>query len=304
MQVRSAPKRLGAVAGWAALAMGLVAVLPALAGAATAPEPTYGAATVDGSTADWDAGDAWGTMASNDPPNRTVASVSLRYDCTTGTLFALVTASPGEIFQTIDADEAYIRLGASGKLVHGLSGNDGTAPDFSWVDQTGDTAAGFEASAAVAPGSYPASLRIHAKMPNDSADGYETVDLKPRYSDLVIVCPVDTTTTSTSTSTTETTVPTTLSTSTSSTSTSSTSTSTSTSTTVTSTTPPEVEGTVQTSVPPTDPSNPADPAVAGARTELARTGSSNGGLSALGFGLMISGLVLVLRSHSLRREHA
>ncbi|CAN5696759.1 hypothetical protein BH10ACT1_BH10ACT1_36060 [soil metagenome] len=260
-----------AAAGLAALALGSsVALRPAAA--AAPPEPTYATATVDGSPAEWSGTDQWGTIASNDPPNRTVASASLRYDCTTSVLYVLVQVAPGEIMQTADPAEAYVRLGSSGKLVSGASGLDGTAPDFAWVGSTGPTATGFEASAEVAPGSYPASLRIHAKLPDDSGDGYETVDLVPRYSDLVLSCPEVVATTVTSTST----------------------------TTTTSTTAVPVTPTSQApAVADANIDGPTDPGVA--PVELARTGSSTGPLAGLGTLLVMTGIALRRRARQALR---
>lgn len=268
MLAKTGPGRTSAAIGAVLAATGLVALAPALAGAAAPPQPSYASAVVDGSSADWNAGDTWGTIVSNDPPKRVVASASLRYDCSAGVLYVLFTAAPGEIVQTIDPEEAYVRLGQTGKLVSGVSGNDGVAPDFAWTGHDGDTATGFEASAAVAPGEYPGSLRIHAKLPDDSADGYETVDLQPRYSDLSIQCPVEETTTE----------------------------------------PAKVEGTTVTAVPPTDPPKADPPKVKAIRTvrapvvvraELARTGSHAGEMTVVGASLVAAGAVLVLRSRKM-----
>ena len=177
-------------------ALALTAAVPASAGAA--PQPTYGSAVVDGNASEWNAGDQWGTLRTDGPDYRDVASASVRYDCGSGTLFVLVQALPGFTLQTLDPEEDYVRIGQDPKLVSGLSGNDGVAPDFAYVSPGGDTAAGFEASAKLDPGTYPASLRIHAKFPDDSADTYETADLLPRYADLVIECATPPTTTPTS----------------------------------------------------------------------------------------------------------
>ncbi len=179
------PRRLLA----ATAAMLAVLFGPALAAEAAAPpQPTYAPANVDGNPGEWKSGDVWGTLISNNPNDGVFGTVSLRYDCRTQVLYAYVKAAPGVVFQTLDPAEAYLRLGPTGKLVSGLSGDDGSAPDFRWVGASGDSATGWEASAKVAPGSYPLSFRVHGKVPNDSADGYETFDLDPRYSDLTIDC--------------------------------------------------------------------------------------------------------------------
>ena len=177
----------------AGAAIALVALLgPAVAASAAAPpQPTYGSANVNGNTWEWNSSDVWGTLLSNnpnEPGGRTFGTVSLRYDCYSKVLYAYVKAAPGKVFRTDDPAEAYLRLGPEGKLVSGESGDNGYAPDFRWVGQSGNTARGWEASAKVAPGSYPLSFRVHGKVLNTSADGYETFDLDPRYSDLLIDC--------------------------------------------------------------------------------------------------------------------
>jgi LPXTG-motif cell wall-anchored protein len=250
--------------GAAAIAGALVTAPFELAGAAAPPEPTYGTATVDGSAGEWAGGDAFGTLVSEETPPRDVASASLRYDCETGVLYVMVMAMEGESFLTTDPTEVYVRLGDGGSLVDATSGNDGSAPDFAFIGESGDTATGFEASAPVAEGSYPGSLRIHAKLPSDSGDGYDLVDLTPRYSDLTIACPLPATTT------TEVLGETTM--------------------------PPEGE----TTVPPlgeTIDQPPAGeaPVVQG---ELARTGSSSGPLALLGIGLVAAGALAVRRSRT------
>jgi len=40
-------------------------------------------------------------------------------------------------------ENAYLRIGTTGKLVSGESGNNGTPPDFSWVDSDGALALGY-----------------------------------------------------------------------------------------------------------------------------------------------------------------
>lgn len=173
------------VVGATVLVAGALALLPP---PADALEPTPGVATVDGSPAEWTAADDVAALVGNDPPHLEVGRVSLRYDCADEVLFALVTAGPGHRLQTIDPDEAYVRLGSDPKLVSGEDGADGTAPDAAWVDAQGGTAAGIEMSAPLGPGPHD-ELRIHAKLPDDSEDGYETVDLAPRFQQLVTACP-------------------------------------------------------------------------------------------------------------------
>lgn len=177
--------------------LGVTLAVPAFS--AEPPEPTYESADVDGSPGEWDGGDVFATLVSDTPPNDARGTLSLRYDCEAGVLYAYVATAEGYELQTTDPDEAYLRLGESGKIVSGTSGDDGAAPDFAWVGQSGDTASGFEASAEVGEGSY--TLRVHAKVPDDSSDGYDTIGA--RSLELVIECEeVEGTTTSSTTTTT------------------------------------------------------------------------------------------------------
>lgn len=176
-----------AVVGATALAVGGLLLLPR---PAAAVEPLAGSAVVDGVAAEWTPADDVAALVGNDPPHVERGRLSLRYDCDTEVLYALLQAGPGVRFLAIDPDEAYLRFGDEAKLVSGEDGVDGVAPDAAWIDHQGDTAAGIEMSAPVAPGTHD-DLRVHAKVPNDSADGYETVDLSPRYQELVLACGTD-----------------------------------------------------------------------------------------------------------------
>src|SRR4029077_20899002 len=55
----------------------------------------------------------------------------------------------------------YVKLGQTDKLVDGNSGDNGTPPDFAYIDPTG-----WEASFHLAPGSYlgDGGLNIHAEV--------------------------------------------------------------------------------------------------------------------------------------------
>lgn len=195
----------GTAAGAAlVLAVGIPSFGPAAAADRT--EPTYATANVDGAPGEWTGADVFGSLFSDHPPHRQLATVSLRYDCATSVLYAYVAADAGVVLQTIDPGEDYLRLGSSGKLVDGTTGDDGIAPDFAWVGLSDTGAAGWEASAMVAEGSYPGQLRVHAKVPDGSADGYEVIDLQPRYHDLTIDCPEDLGVSTSTSSTTSTTV--------------------------------------------------------------------------------------------------
>ncbi len=174
-------RRVGPVLTAAAAAVALLALVSLPAAGA---EPSSGTATVDGDVAEWAPADVFDEMVAVTPPHPPRATLSLRYDCAEGTLYAMVQALPGVVLQTLDPAEAYLRLGATGKLVSGTNGDGG----FAWVGRSGDAAQGFEMSAPASAGDHLAALRVHAKVPDGSADGYETIDLDPRYQDLSLGC--------------------------------------------------------------------------------------------------------------------
>ena len=180
----------------ASIAAGVVLLSALIAPtAALAASPSEGSATVDGATGDWSLGaDFFANMTPGGSGSAVLAKLYLRYDCDAEVLYALVLAEDGEkILQkdpTGSADdytESYIQIDGSGKAVHGGSGNNGTPPDFEFVNPDGDVASGFEASASLEPGSH--TLRAHALMAADSEeDGYIAVDSAGRTVDLDIEC--------------------------------------------------------------------------------------------------------------------
>jgi len=176
--------------GWAAAAalLALSVLSPAGVGAANPPSPTYGTAVVDGATSDWNLGsDKFAGMTDDGYAKNPVrANLYLRYDCSSSTLFALVLTVDGTTLNTSDPEEAFIRIDGSGKLVSGLSGNNGTPPDFSWVDPSAGQANGYEASGKLDPGSY--TVRAHALRVADRAEGYDELDNIGRSDPLVIEC--------------------------------------------------------------------------------------------------------------------
>jgi hypothetical protein len=155
---------------------------------AAAPHPSEGSATVDGSTADWSLGaDFFADMTDAGVDGRPVrAKLYLRYDCAAEVLYGLVLVQGDEKARKDRPDEAYIRIDGSGKLMSATYGNDGTPPDFEWVNPTGDAADGWEGSGSLAPGSY--TLRAHVLVADDSADGYTPMDVVGRNVPLEIDC--------------------------------------------------------------------------------------------------------------------
>ncbi len=193
--VRARGGRLLRPLAWVA-AVGLIALSfagPAAVEAASPPSPTYGSAIVDGATGDWALGaDLFAPMTdAGNPAKPVVANLYLRYDCSSGTLFALVLSADGTQFQQTRPENAYIRLDGAGKSVSGLSGNDGSPPDFSWINGDGALADGFEASVAIPTGSH--TVRAHILRPDDSQDGYQSVDDVGRDIPLDLACETGTT---------------------------------------------------------------------------------------------------------------
>jgi hypothetical protein len=160
--------------------------------AATPPEPTYGTAAVDGNSSEWNlaedgTGDFFADMwragrPPGDHPNPVLESkLYLRYDCSTGTLYALVLAEQG-VAVLQQSDDAWIRIDGPPPSVNGGSGNDGTPPDFEWV-WIGDELRGYEASLSVSTGNH--TLDAHIQVFDDDAS-----QTSAAYdAELVIACP-------------------------------------------------------------------------------------------------------------------
>jgi len=175
-----------ALAATAALTLLLALTITFLAAyGATPPEPTYASANVDGSYGEWDlTNDFFAYMYRAGDPSKPIESyLYLRYDCQTQTLYALVLAVDG-VTVLPQADDAFIKLGNTTKLVDGNSGDNGVAPDFAWVQSNSDYI-GFEASAPLAPGSYT-NLNVHVQVFDD--DEAQTSAVADRAILLDILC--------------------------------------------------------------------------------------------------------------------
>gem|GEM_PF-5576388 len=151
--------------------------------AAGSDEPTYGTATVDGDSSEWDlTNDFFAEMYEAGKLDKDVLSkLYLRYDCSTGTLYALVLPEPGQDIQAT-ADDNFIKLGQNSKLVDGGSPyypSDGTPPDFEWIGLSGVVAEGWEASTPLPPEDYE-NLNVHAQIVpgRTSAVAGRAIDLK------------------------------------------------------------------------------------------------------------------------------
>ena len=91
----------------------------------------------------------------------------LRYDLPSETLYVLVLAEPGVPALTLD-DDAWVAIdGINNKVVKGTSGNDGTPPDFAWINPSNGEADGYEASFKISPDPEPRTLMVHVQVYND-----------------------------------------------------------------------------------------------------------------------------------------
>ncbi len=154
---------------------------------AAPPAPTYGVATVDGNAGEWNlTTDYFADLYLAGDPSRAVEGhVYLRYQCQTSTLYVLVLPAPGYTVLQLPND-SFVKLGNSTTLVNGNSGNNGVAPDFSWISPNGTTAAGWEASAILIPGTYT-NLNIHTQV-RDPNGNPQTAAVANRSINLTINC--------------------------------------------------------------------------------------------------------------------
>ncbi len=160
---------------------------------AAAPIVVAGTANVDGNYTEWNlTGDFFANMYNAANPNKeTLAKLYLRYDCKTQTLYALVLVEPGH---TIDAHagpgEHYLKLGTS-TLVNDASGDDGTPPDFAWINKrTGSLgvaiADGWEASVPLTTGNY-SNFNAHTDVDWNGKE-WDTAAVANRSVTMYIVC--------------------------------------------------------------------------------------------------------------------
>ncbi len=143
---------------------------------AQAQEPSTGdGIVVDGNILDWDLGaDYFADMyMAGNPTRLALATLYLRYDCSTQMLNLLVLDVPEDgLCPDEDEDEAWVKiygLGWSGnKLIDG-EGNGNTSPrTFEWVYDDEDHLIGYEASAYLETGSY-AEFEAHLNVSGETA---------------------------------------------------------------------------------------------------------------------------------------
>ena len=172
----------------AMIAAGVLAISLVIVPTVIAAQPSSGKVTVDGNTGDWSLGaDFFANMTPGGSAGGAVlAKLYLRYDCDDEVLYALVLMQNGEKARQNDPPENYIRIDGSGKAVQPSSGNDGTPPDFAWVNGDGELADGWEASAPVPPADH--TVRAHIKRADDSDDGYTSLDNIGQNAPMELVC--------------------------------------------------------------------------------------------------------------------
>jgi hypothetical protein len=168
----------------AILATLLLLSIPSVALAAP-PNPSIGTAVVDGNPAEWNlSADFFADMYRAGDDGKVVESkLYLRYNPATQTLYVLVLSESGVPALKLP-DDAWVAIdGISNKVVNGNSGNDGTPPDFAWVNPTTDNADGFEASFILPIGEY--ELIVHMQVYNDG-ESQTSKTVKP-FIDLFVV---------------------------------------------------------------------------------------------------------------------
>lgn len=163
--------------------------------AAILNEPTYGSADVSGGYAEWDlVTDYFAPMWEAGVKDKTnYSDLYLRYDCPTtsganGILYALVlTKTPYVILDDNNSNWIKEYSIQSSPLVDGGSGNDGTPPDFEYIEESG-VLVGWEASVALPLGSYT-QLEVHAQIVSEDPGGATSSTGKNDPISLDLVCP-------------------------------------------------------------------------------------------------------------------
>lgn len=174
-----------AVAGFMLLILVMFSALMATPASATPPYPSLGLATVDSNAGE---GDLFANMYRawrNNGMYQVESRFYLRHNCFTHTLYALVLCEPGVTACADQPGEASIKIDSSSPPPHQITLVDGNSPNFAWVNQSGDPAEGWEASAYLPEGSY-SKLRVHTEV-ND--DGEQTSSNLDKDIPLEIHCP-------------------------------------------------------------------------------------------------------------------
>ncbi len=161
---------------------------------ATPPQPTYGTAVVDGDPGEWNlTADFFADMYRAGKASKPLESkLYLRYDCYTGTLFALILTEPGVVgYIDTSAVTGWIAIDSqNNKLVNEAAGNDGVPPDFAWIDRGFDADSthvhGYEASFHLPEGTY--AIIGHVDVYDGGAQTSATEGFPGDGADLEIDC--------------------------------------------------------------------------------------------------------------------
>lgn len=183
-----APPRLAMRYWLFTLVVLIAAILLPTPAAAFAPQPIYAVANVDGNSGEWNlATDYFADMyIAGDPTRQVESKLYLRYHCNSGTLYALVLPEPGYTIVASGGD-AFIKLGNPITLVNDDMGDNDLTPDFRYFGISGNSAAGWEASAFLAPGTY-SNLNVHTNV-FDSNGQPQTSAVANRSIPITIECP-------------------------------------------------------------------------------------------------------------------
>lgn len=173
----------------------LIATLMGLFSVTAFSQSTGGAKTVDGDQSDWNLTESYfADMYRAFKPDKVVQSkLYLHYDCSQELLYILVLAEDGYPGLKYE-DDAWLDItDFAGKEVTGASGNDGTAPDFSWIgenfDDNPDHVMGWEAVISLAPGSYKLIAHLEVFGDGENQTSGTDKDTDKDGIDLTISCP-------------------------------------------------------------------------------------------------------------------
>lgn len=168
-----------------------LAVFPfsAAQAATPTPEPSYGTAVVDGDPGEWDlSADQFAPLYQAGMSDKPIEGyVYLRYDCSDNVMYALVKTVAGvTILSSMGPDVHYIKIdGPNGKVVDSGSGNDGTPPDFEWVQSNGDTV-GWEASFNLAMGVH--TILVHTQVYDPNSGETNSTAALEGYLPIMVAC--------------------------------------------------------------------------------------------------------------------
>jgi len=141
------------------------------------PLPEPGTAVVNGDPSEWNLSlDFFHDMFEAGKSDKPVLSKCyLRYDCATEILYILVLPEPGVKIAADEADKQWVKVhdDSNSVIFNGNSGNDGTPPDFSFINATGSPlrADGWEASMPLTKNIFYNDFHIHAQVDQSLPSG-------------------------------------------------------------------------------------------------------------------------------------